>query len=151
MPGTAATHMIFFIVSVVVASSLVGILYVRTHEISSGIEEKAGSFALELRTEIKIINDPEEVQWVDDAGGGSLIFYIKNTGSTIIGTDTIIAIYDGNGSTPNSVTFVNKSKSSWMPESTIEIKITTPEPAEGQHRIKIIVDNNADDIIDFIY
>ena len=143
--------MIFFIVSVVVASSLVGVLYVRTNEISSGIEEKASSFALELQTDIKIINDPEQVKWEDDAGGGSLIFYVKNTGSTIINNDTIVVIYDGNAFIPNTIRYVDNTKSSWIPESTIELKITTPEPEEAQHRVKIIVDNNADDSMEFLY
>lgn len=147
MPGTAASHMIFFIVSVVVASSLVGVLYVRTHEISTGIEEKANSFALELRTDIEIINDPEDILWEDS----KLEFYVKNTGTTTINNDTIVVIYDGNAFTPATVEYVGNGNS-WIPGSTAKISIElTSEPEEGKHRVKIIVDNNADDTMEFVY
>lgn len=153
MPGTAASHMIFFIVSVVIASSLVGVLYARTHEISTGIEEKANSFALELRTDIEIINDPENVKWYDDPMGGFLEFYVKNTGTTTINNETIVVIYDGNASapSPDKIRYIDSTKNAWVPGSTIAIKISTEKPKEGGHRVKVIVDNNADDTMEFVY
>ena len=32
-----------------------------------------------------------------------------------------------------------------------EIQIGVPEPDDGKHRVKIIVDNNADDTMEFVY
>jgi flagellar protein FlaG len=123
MPGTSASHTIWFIASLVVSASICAALIGVVHMISDGIEKKGEAIVGQLNSEIKIINDEYNVPYYKSTN--ILIIYVKNVGRSILNSNksSILVLVNGSSYTPTQVTILTKS-SSWNPGSVIQINVT---------------------------
>ena len=137
----SSTHLVFFLASMLVASTLAGVFIATTDSISDGIVEKENSISKRLKTDINIINDPNHVP------NDPLTIYVKNTGSTKLNkTDVNILV---NGTLQDSVTkTVVDGGPIWEQNDVLKIEVNKNLPA-GDHWIKVIVGNDIQDTFEF--
>ncbi|NIW84040.1 MAG: flagellar protein G, partial [Thermoplasmata archaeon] len=57
MPATGATHLIFFIAAMVIASALVGGFYVVIDNLNDGMVARSDAEQKSIRSRVEIIND----------------------------------------------------------------------------------------------
>ncbi len=127
--STSATHIIFFIASVVLAASFVGIAATAITNISNGIEDRGDMIATQLSADFQVINDPERVS------NNPVVLYLKNTGKVPLSTDYITILIDG-----QNVDNATVNTTTWMPGDTITLTINI-DLSSGEHVVKIILEN----------
>ncbi|MFW6375992.1 MAG: hypothetical protein ACOCZJ_02405 [Thermoplasmatota archaeon] len=137
----SSTHLVFFLASMLIASTLAGVFIATTDSISDGIVEKENSISNRLKTNIDVINDPNNVP------NDPLTIYVKNTGSTKLNkTDVNILV---NGTMQNSVTkTVLDGGPVWDQNEVLKIEVNKKLPA-GDHWVKVVVGNDVQDSLEF--
>ncbi len=127
--STSATHIIFFIASVVIAASFVGVAATAILDISDGIEDRGDMISQQLSADFQVINDPQRVS------NNPVVLYLKNTGKVPLSTSHITVLIDG-----IDVDNVTVSSDRWMPGDTITLTINV-DLSSGEHVAKIILEN----------
>ncbi|MCL6089692.1 MAG: flagellar protein G [Candidatus Thermoplasmatota archaeon] len=80
MGSLATSEMIFFIATLVLSISVVGVLGGQTAHLALGMENSAKGTSNLIQTDFQIINDPTHIPH----SSSGYAFYIKNTGETAI-------------------------------------------------------------------
>ena len=144
---TAASHLIFFIVSVIIALSVAGGIFMNVQSISTAATMGSKTFSQQLRTDITIINDPEKIPY--DAGTSNYTFYVKNTGKEDLFPQYITVLIDGSLVPDGNLnkTILN-GDAMWMPGDVLEINATVSiDP--GSHSLRVITENGVEDSFEF--
>ncbi len=143
--GTSATELIFFITSVVIALSVVGGVFLNIESISTASVIGSRTLTEQLRTDITIINDPDQIPY----SSNHYTFYVKNTGNQELGTQYVNVIIDGTIISESSLnkTIVN-GDSMWFQGDILSINATT-SLGTGNHNIRIITENGVEDTFSF--
>jgi flagellar protein FlaG len=138
MPGTSASHLIFFIAAMVVASAVAGIFVTTTLNFSKDIRRQAEARSNDLNTQVTIINDASAMPYNSTAQ--TLILYVKNIGSTSISPNSTRVLMDGwwNASW-NLTTKLLDNASAWTNEAVLEVTIGNITLSSGDHRAKLSV------------
>lgn len=149
MPATSASHMIFFIAAIVVATAIAGTLISTTYRFSDDIESRGNSIGNQIGTDIEIINDPVAMPY--NSSNNTLTLYVLNIGSTIIDLDNSSVIILINGTAHTNLTFILPGgKVSWGPNTALTIVVKEVTLAAGDHRLSVIVaQGGARDSIEF--
>ena len=140
LAGSAISNMIFYIVTLIIASVLVVTFTAITFQMKTGIESKSANLEDRLRTSISIINDPRDIPYNNTTG--NITFYVKNTGSVPISKQSVLAFLNG---TPYTADMMNMSilpnNITWYPEYVLVVTITTNPKLElnQEYSIKIVV------------
>ncbi|WP_075056380.1 hypothetical protein [Thermogymnomonas acidicola] len=103
MASAATSELIFFIATLIISASVVGVLGgAQTFHITSSIQESSRNTAGAIGTSFEIINQPDMIPY--DNG---YVFYIKNTGSTqfYFTNTTVSVVLNGTLLTGSEVTF----------------------------------------------
>ena len=89
----SGTHVILFIISVILASTVSGVLIAVTTDVSTSLSERGDRLQNQLDTDFEIINDPDHIP----TSGSDYLFYLKNTGDIRIITtnETFQILVDG--------------------------------------------------------
>ncbi len=127
--STSATHIIFFIASVVLAASFVSVAALTIINISNGIEDRGDMIAKQLSEDFEIINDPTRMT------NNPVILYLKNTGKVPLSTEHITVLIDG-----LYVNNTNVSSDLWLPGDTITVTLYVNLTA-GEHVAKVILED----------
>ena len=127
--STSATHIIFFIASVVIAASFVGIAATAIINISEGIEDRGDMVAKQLSADFQVVNDPERVS------NNPVVLYLKNTGKVPLSTSHITILIDG-----DSIDSFTVSSDLWMPGDTVTLTINV-NLSSGEHVVKIVLED----------
>lgn len=127
--STSATHIIFFIASVVIAASFVGIAATAIINISEGIEDRGDMVAKQLSADFQVINDPERVS------NNPVVLYLKNTGKVPLSTSHITVLIDG-----DSIDSFTVSSDLWMPGDSVTLTINV-NLSSGEHVVKIVLED----------
>ncbi len=127
--STSATHIIFFIASVVIAASFVGVAATAILNISDGIEDRGDMIAKQLSADFEVINDPRRVS------NNPVVLYLKNTGKVPLSTSHITVLMDG-----VDIDNVTVSSDVWMPGDTVTLTINVNLSA-GEHVVKIVLED----------
>jgi len=144
MPSTAVSQIIFFIASIVVATMVVGGLFVVTQDFTDALEDRGHTNAEKLRTRILIVNDPVAMPYNNTTG--ELHVYVKNIGMREIGMGSIAILLDGRPATISDVSLLNGTD--WEPGRTVDVNVTaTLDP--GDHEMMVIVEYGASDRMTF--
>jgi archaeal flagellar protein FlaG len=138
--GTSATHIIFFISAVVIATTIVGALHGTAGQLSGGIGTKSESLHKELTTDLRIVNDPAEVQT------NPLVVYVLNTGSRAMDPELIVLLVNGQVESISDLTVIDGGPM-WYPGEILQI--TGPSIGGGDHRVRVITDSGASDTLRF--
>jgi flagellar protein FlaG len=143
---TSSTHLIFFITAIVIAGSVVAVIYTNVNAITSSSGEGAAALSQQLKTDIKIINDPANIPNV----GNSYTFYVKNTGRSNLASKFVSVLINGEVIPDSNVTkVIVGGDTEWMPADVLQLDVTTDTIRSGDNSIKIISENGVDDTLEF--
>jgi len=80
--GLTATQVIFFIVSVIVASAVSGVFVAVVNDVNNSLSDRGDRVQDQLDYEFTIINDPDNIP----TSGSYYLFYLKNIGGKKLST-----------------------------------------------------------------
>ena len=144
---TAITHMIFFIVAIVLAMGVVSVLSVNIQSISGATSASSKVISDQLRTDITVINDPDMVPY---RNGEYYTFYAKNTGKSELNIDYVNLILDGVLILPENLTIsVLDGDVMWRPGDVLAINVTTSQLSSGDYSVRVVTENGKSDSMRF--
>lgn len=128
-----ATHVIFFIASVIIASAVSGVLVAVITDVSNSLSDRGERVQEQLDTEFKIINDPDYIP----TSGSDYLFYIKNIGGNEIATsnETFQLFVDGD---LVAIANYNFSDSSIQPDKVTTIYVDNSEISAGDQTLRVV-------------
>ena len=143
MAGESTAHLILFIATVILASSVSTVMIVTIQKMAVEIENQANILKVVLATDFIIINDPTMIPIKDSA----YVFYVKNVGNNIIPftNESLTVLIDGTLIPKQNIT---TSPSVLKPGEVGELLVTA-SLSSGNHRIMIILDNGLSFSFDF--
>jgi flagellar protein FlaG len=143
--GTSATHMVFFIVSVVIALGVAAALFANIQPLTSAANTGSKTLSEQMRTDITVINDPELIPFSD----GNYTFYVKNTGKEDLPNIDISVIING-VIIPDSIVTktILSGNPMWRAGDVLEIKVATAL-GSGSHNFRIITYNGVEESFNF--
>lgn len=139
---TAITHMIFFIVAIILAMGVITTLSADVQSIVSSSSANSKLVAQQMRTDITIVNDPLMVPY--DSSSNTYTFYAKNTGKTELTPEFISVLVDGILVEPANLEIeIIDGDVVWRPGEILQLHVTTtPSPlGSGDHRILVAAEN----------
>ncbi len=138
MAGSAASQMIFFIASMIVATAVAGVFVTTTINLARDIREEADRQGDQFNTQIQVINDASKMPY--NATCSTLVVYVKNIGSAGIDFNSVTIILNGTYFTKNNMTFLLKDgASAWTTGKVLEITLTNVTLAAGDHTMRVWV------------
>ena len=146
MASMAASEMIFFIVTLILSVSVVGVLGGQTAHLSLGMQNSAQGTSSQIQTNFEIINDPSSIPYQN-----GYVFYIKNTGENgIYFTNTTVSVLiNGTLLSGSEVTMVSPGNSGEiMPSQVGEIVVNLTLPS-GYNEITISLANGLSKNMEF--
>ncbi|MDO9517084.1 MAG: flagellar protein G [Methanosarcinaceae archaeon] len=145
---TAITHMIFFIAAVILAMGVVSVLSTNVQSISGATLAGSKVMSDQLRTDITIINDPNEVPYINNE---SYMFYVKNTGRSELNIDYVNVILDGILiQSNNQAVTILEGGAVWRPGDVLGINVTINQLSSGDHSVRVVSENGKSDAMNFI-
>ncbi len=138
----SSSHLVFFLASMIVASTLAGVFIATTDSISSGIRSQEDELSERLKSDISIINDANNIP------NDPLVVYVKNTGSTRMNATNIEVQVNGTLQQPSSITVVDGEDDVWSPTEVIKVEIDIRLP-EGDHWLKVTGAHQVEDTMEF--
>lgn len=144
MPGSSVSHLIFFVASILVATSVVAVIVATVDSYTEGIEDEGYYLSNKLKTNIEILNDPARMPYNDTTD--TLIIYVKNTGMRRITMNTTVVLIDGLVRDITDMTILNGT--AWSPGDIVQLTVDT-NLANGDHRVKVIVEYGRSAAMDF--
>ena len=143
MAGESTAHLILFIATVILASSVSTVMIVTIQKMAVEIENQANILKDMLATDFIIINDPTLIPIKDSA----YVFYVKNIGNSIIPftNESLTVLIDGILVPKQNIT---TSPTVLKPGEVGEVLVTA-SLSSGDHRIVIILDNGLSSSFDF--
>lgn len=145
---TSSTHLIFFIVAMIIAAGVAGVIYTNVNAIANASHASSNTLAQQLRTDITIINDPDNIP----VSGNVYTFYALNTGKSTLSTVYVSVLINGVYFVEDDIqkTIINGgSTTTWRPEDILQIDITFPGMPDGDNNIKVITENGVYDSFEF--
>ncbi len=147
MAGESAAHMILFIATILIASSVSAVMIVTIEKMSIEIKNQGEFIGKVLSTNFEIINDPLKIPTKTIGTNTAYVFYIKNIGDTSFAftNETITVLIDGLIIPKQNVT---TNPSVLNPGEVGELDVIT-SLSPGNHRITVILENGVSDSLDF--
>ncbi len=143
--GTSATHIIFFIVSVVISLGVAGALFMNVQSISNAATAGSKTLSEQLKTDITVINDPDSIPY----SGGVYTFYVKNTGKEALSTAYVTVLIDGTFvPSENLNKTIIEGGTIWQTGDVLKINATVTI-ASGSHKIRVMAENGVEDEFEF--
>jgi archaellum component FlaG (FlaF/FlaG flagellin family) len=131
MAAVSISHMIWFIVAIIVATSTALVFVGVIDNISEGMEDIGDDSVGSMRTSVRIINDPAAVPY--NTTSSEITFYLKNSGEYDIQISSILLVVNGtalNSSSLNVDIIVNGPEFEYG--SVAEVKGAVPNLEEGR-------------------
>ncbi|MCK4995943.1 MAG: hypothetical protein KAR55_03560 [Thermoplasmatales archaeon] len=140
----AGTHVIFFIVSVIIASTVSGVIVAVITDISNSLSDRGERVQEQLDTEFKIINDPDNIP----TSGSDYLFYIKNIGGNelVTSNETFQLFVDGD---LVAIANYNFSDSSIQPDEVTTIYVDNSEISAGDQTLRVVGPQAIEDAFTF--
>ncbi|ABR55854.1 flagellar protein G [Methanococcus aeolicus] len=137
MASNTFSEIIMFVVVLIIAASVSGILVANTHQISLGMATKGEVISSKLSNIFEIINDPENIPRNESTGIISI--YIKNTGKTpfVFNSGVTTVLIDGDIKTINYMTAISSASNEMLDPSKIG-RIDVEYNTTGYHRLKVV-------------
>ncbi len=146
--GTSATHIIFFIVSVVISLGVAGALFMNVQSISNAATAGSKTLSEQLKTDITVINDPDTIPY--DSSSSIYTFYVKNTGQADLSAAHITVLIDGTFVPDGSLNkTIIEGDTMWEKGDVLKINATVTI-ASGSHKIRVMTDNGVEDEFEFV-
>lgn len=144
MVSVPSTHLVLFIASIAVAAGVAGAFTAESSRLSADFEDVGIDASDEVHADIEIISDAGGTVYDSDAG--EITLSVHNMGETTLPntTDQVDVFLDGEYQTASNLSISVQGASSWAPEEVIELTISAPSLAWGDHRVKVVVDGDSD-------
>jgi flagellar protein FlaG len=145
--GTSVSHLVLFIASLVVASSVAVAFTGQVGELTSAIDRQGGDLGRQIDTDVEVISDAGSPVY-NLSGDGNVTLLVKNTGSATIPADStgIDVLLDGRYQTGVGVTVLDGPV--WSASTVARVEIAAPDLAAGDHRVKLVV-NGDEEVFEF--
>lgn len=133
MASTPVSEIIFFIAALVISSMIAGVMITSIQETSIVFDQRSKSLAENIRDDITIINDP------DNVANNPVIIYVKNTGDSSLAADEKVfdVLLNGTYNKNFSVTSLD-GDNELLPSDVAKLTINTTLPS-GSHTIRVYV------------
>lgn len=138
----AITEMIFLVVGISLALSVIGTVIVSTERINSAMSATSSTLYDKMSSRIKIINDPLSMS---GSPSKPLIVYVQNVGKTTLSTDVVLMI-DGEAEMCKKYMLEGEV---WAPSAVLCLEIEHPRLPEGEHRVTVVAENGVMDSMVF--
>ncbi|OYT45992.1 flagellar protein G [Thermoplasmatales archaeon ex4484_6] len=139
--STSSTQLVFFIAAMVIASGLVGLFAETITSMTDGVRSRGDMVYDKLLTDITIVNDPYNM------GNDPVTIYVKNTGKLSLATTVDVLVDNGPVSSDNTTISV-VGGGDWDPGDLLSIVLDI-NLSDGEHTIKIVVNNGVSDRFSF--
>ncbi len=138
MSGVSVTHLVLFIASMVVASSVAVAFTGQVDDLTASLDQRGDDLSDEVRTDVEVISDPGS-QVYNRSGGENVTLLVKNTGDrTLPSDDTAVdVVLDGTYVANVSVTVLDDTV--WGEASVARLEVDGPRLDAGDHRVKLVV------------
>lgn len=146
MASLATSEMIFFIATLVLSVSVVGVLGGQTAHMTLGMENSAKGTSDLMQTNFQIINDPSHIPY-----SSGYQFYVKNTGENAIyfTNATVSVLINGTLLSGSEVQLISPGNNGELTPSqvgTIVVNVTLPT---GYNQITITLSNGLSKSLEF--
>lgn len=143
--GTEVTSMMIVFIGAVAAAgvasaAIVGVVGDMTFQ----FRQQGTNIADAMGTDLKIVNDPQNVPY--DDGATNLTLYVKNTGSRVLVANESSVFVDGRYR--NFTSNLLGSTDRWV-HGTVMALYVDVDLASGDHRAKVVHTPSVDDTLDF--
>ena len=148
MASVSASHMILFIASILVATSVAGVLTNTVGDLSNAIDDTGLQVSDDVRTDVEIISDSGSDAVYNDTEG-NITLYLKNTGSSRLrpGSSAVDVLVNGQYETDVTVTLLGDA-ATWGPGEVVRLDISEPLSTNEDHRVQLTV-NGDEEVFQF--
>jgi flagellar protein FlaG len=146
---TSTTHLIFFIVAMIIAAGVSVVIFTNVNSVVNATQASSNTLSQQLKTDITIINDPNNIP----KSGDVYTFYIKNTGKSTLSPDLVTVLINGVYIPDDDVqktVIGGVSNTVWRPADMLTLGITYSSMPNGDNYIRVITENGIDDSFEFI-
>jgi len=146
--GESGVHIIFFIATIIIASSVSAVLVTTVQKVSLSLKVQGENLEDKIATDFEIVNDPLNIPVNTSTSPPEYTFYIKNTGSKsiLLSESTITVLIDGTAVSSSNMRLNPEGnlKPGYLGEVYIKTSLTS-----GDHTIYIILENGISDSLRF--
>ena len=145
---TSSTHLIFFIVAMIIAASVAGVIYTNVNAVVNSTQSASSTLSKQLQTDITIINDPGNIP----KSGDIYTFYVKNTGKSTLTTELVSVLINGVYIPDDDVqkTVIDGGITPvWRTSEVLQLDVTYASMPLGDNDLRVITENGVDDFLEF--
>lgn len=145
---TSSTHLIFFIVAMIIAAGVAGVIYTNVNAVVNSTQSASSTLSNQLQTDITIINDPGNIP----KSGDIYTFYVKNTGKSTLTTELVSVLINGVYIPDDDVqkTVIDGGITPvWRTSEVLQLDVTYASMPSGDNDLRVITENGVDDFLEF--
>jgi flagellar protein FlaG len=145
---TSSTHLIFFIVAMIIAAGVAGVIYTNVNAVANATQSAGNTLSQQLQTDITIINDPCNIP----INGNVYTFYVKNTGKSTLTTELVSVLINGVYIPDDDVqkTVIGGGTTTvWRTSEVLQLNVTYASMPSGDNNLRLITENGVDDSFEF--
>ena len=144
---TSSTHLIFFIVAMIIAASVAGMIYTNVNAVVNSTQSASSTLSRQLQTDITIINDPGNIPESEN----TYTFYVKNTGKSTLTTELVSVLINGVYIDDKDVnrTVIGGTTTVWRTSEVLQLDVTCESTLSGDNDLRVITENGVDDFLEF--
>lgn len=138
MGSLATSELIFFIATLIISASVVGVLGGQTFHITQSMDQSSKSVSNTIQSSFEIINNPSQIPY-----SNGYVFYIKNTGS--IGIDftntSVSTIINGTLLSGTEITYTTPDGTGLLTPGEVGKIVANVSLSPGTYTISITLSN----------
>lgn len=145
---TSSTHLIFFIVAMIIATGVAGVIYTNVNAVVNSTQYASSTLSRQLQTDITIINDPGNIP----KSGDIYTFYVKNTGKSTLTAELVTVLINGVYIPDDDVqkTVIGGGTTTvWRTSEILQLEVTYASMPSGDNNLRLITENGVDDSFKF--
>lgn len=145
---TSSTHLIFFIVAMIIAAGVAGVIYTNVNAVANATQSAGNTLSQQLQTDITIINDPGNIP----KSGDIYTFYVKNTGKSTLTTELVSVLINGVYIPDDDVqktVMGGGTTTVWRTSEVLQLDVTYASMPSGDNNLRLITENGVDDSFEF--
>lgn len=145
---TSSTHLIFFIVAMIIAASVAGMIYTNVNAVVNSTQSASSTLSRQLQTDITIINDPGNIP----KSGNVYTFYVKNTGKSTLTIELVSVLVNGvyiPDAAVQKTVIGSETPTIWRTSEVLQLEVTYASMPSGDNDLRVITENGVDDFLEF--
>lgn len=151
MANTSISHLIMFIASLIIASSVAFAMTGSVLDLRNDLGNQGDAVASDLAVDAEIVSDPGSPKSIYNNSSKTVTLLVENTGQKTLplSKDAIDVLIDGEFANVTNVSEVGSSNTTkWEPGDVMRLQISRSLDS-GRHRAKVIVGTGDTDTMAF--